>query len=391
MAHQMVYLSQRHTVSFALVCDPHISYETESERASRATVPLAGFYRIDASRPGKGRMIMDELLLTRPTFYARDYCASTLQDTFKGKEFDVLWAAPVGMGSFCEAYKESRGPDHVPKIVVGINEAMYYSYFEQGLAMIVGREAISFAGTLRLFRSLLLRYHEKKYLMRFDACHVQTENEARRTQKILPNCKPRVIVSQNGKHEELLDIPYTGAETKNVLLLAHMIHGRERQGVWFLRKVWPKVRDIHKDAVLHVVGLMAEGKLEQWILSRPGVIPKGFIPNLSDAYRNMTVSVVPVLQSTGVINRIVDAMSAGVPVVASPESISTIDGFRPGIHGISAKGSRETAIAISELLGDSKRLDGFSTVARQFVRRRFTWENSCHIIEKSLEKLTSLC
>ena len=387
LARIMEHLSLKHTVSFARIVVDCADSAGAAENARLNASPI-GFKRtcaIRARKPAFLKLIADEVLLRQPTYLAWDYHHGDLKDALAAESFDVIWVAPVGFGSFCQAYFKSFPERKQTKIVIGINDAIYYSYFEQGYAMLRGREKASASSVLRPLRALLLMWHERNYLARFDGCHVQTPNEKKRLGLALwGKSKPRVVVAQNGKSEALLDLAYTGAGRHNVLLMNHMTLGRERQGLWFIDKVWPLVLRENPGAVLHIFGSPPEGEIACHVARAPGVRVMGYAPSLSDAYRGMTVSVVPHLQSSGIINRVVDAMTAGVPLVASPETSSTVDGFIRGTHGLIASGAKKTARAVCQVLANDSLALELSSNAREFVRERFTWQEALASIENEL-------
>ncbi|MCY0884924.1 MAG: glycosyltransferase family 4 protein [Firmicutes bacterium] len=91
---------------------------------------------------------------------------------------------------------------------------------------------------------------------------------------------------------------------------------------WFLRAVWPRVRRRVPGAVLDVVGKGAPG----WAAG-PGVRVRGWVPDLAAVYAAARVAVAPVLEGSGVKNKVLEALCHGVPVVTTPVGA---EGLPPG-------------------------------------------------------------
>jgi len=86
-------------------------------------------------------------------------------------------------------------------------------------------------------------------------------------------------------------------------------------GAWFLDLVWPHIRRRLPDAVLHLAG---PGSLDLGNPSTPGVRRHGIIDHPVQLYDPRGIAVVPVRAGSGVRLRILEAWSAGVPVITTP-------------------------------------------------------------------------
>jgi glycosyltransferase involved in cell wall biosynthesis len=93
-----------------------------------------------------------------------------------------------------------------------------------------------------------------------------------------------------------------------------------------------------------------------------------------------TVALVPMRAGTGLQNKVLEAMAAGTPVVATPPAIAALD-VRPGEHLLVAEDAAAIAAATVTLLRDPARARTMAAAARSLVERRYSWEDSARAVE----------
>ena len=112
----------------------------------------------------------------------------------------------------------------------------------------------------------------------------------------------------------------------------------------------------------------------------------GFVPNLNDCLNSAAVFVAPLRFAAGVQNKVLEAMSAGCPVVTSSIVNSGL-GAEPGRHLLVADDASETAEQVVKLLKDAALRERIAVEGRRFVAERYSWENvllRMRVIEKDL-------
>jgi len=154
--------------------------------------------------------------------------------------------------------------------------------------------------------------------------------------------------------EQLLPRPRQPAPG-SVIYVGHMEHYPNLDGLLFLyREIWPRVRHAYPMAKLTVAG----GRLrEELAREAPDVLAQmerdasvelaGFIPDLRAAMDAAAVMAAPLRLGSGVRNKVIQAMAAGLPVVTTAR----------GAEGLAAAHERELLIA-----------DAPDDFARQMIR-----------------------
>jgi glycosyltransferase involved in cell wall biosynthesis len=161
---------------------------------------------------------------------------------------------------------------------------------------------------------------------------------------------------------------------RRVLFVGALNRPQNRDALlFFLREVWPCVRGNFPDAEFCVVGGGMDADLRDELAAAPGVIATGFVPEVETYYASAAVFVAPILTGGGVIVKILDALSAGVPTVTT----------RYGNEGIQAREEEEIlvtdtpgdfAAVVTCLLGDEAARQSIGEAGRLFVLTHFSEE-----------------
>ncbi len=328
-------------------------------------------------------------ILTVESLYASYIVDYKKLTSFLSKEkYDVVWISPV---SLLYIFKTLKNTYNNSIFCVGLNDSIYFSYIIQGISVLIGRVKFSVGYLLRLIRGPFLFFCERNMLKKVDIIHVQTYLERKRESRLFffLKKKPKILVAPNGKKEELLDLSYTGYKYKRVLLMNHMDKNKKREGIWFVENIWPKIRYYIKEAELHIIGYPPDKELKRYLESFNGVKIRGFLENIKDCYRDMTVSVIYTFQNYGIVNRLLESMSAGLPVIISKGVYRTIEefGFKDGVHGIVAFNKKLLIKNIVKLLKNEDLLKSFSENSKLYIRENFSWSYSLNKIEQEINKV----
>ena len=161
----------------------------------------------------------------------------------------------------------------------------------------------------------------------------------------------------------------------NVLFVGAMSRDHNRAGVaWFLDEVWERIAAAVPEARFYIVG----GHPSESLTARADgerVIVTGFVHDLGAWYRSASVFVSPLLVAGGLLQKVMDAMSMGVPVVAT-SVCNHGAGATPGEHLITADDPEAFAEAVIALLGDSQARLRLGRAAQAFVSAHYDLESA---------------
>lgn len=161
------------------------------------------------------------------------------------------------------------------------------------------------------------------------------------------------------------------------------------QGIsWFAREVWPLVREQVPEAVLDVVG---KGPPEDVLAldGRDGISVHGFVDSMAPFFARTHAVVVPILAGAGIRVKIVEAMSAGRPIVSTSLGCEGLLGLEDGRHLLVADEPRAFADAAARLLREPALRRDMAATARELAERSYDWRPLGDHLEQVLRDAAS--
>jgi glycosyltransferase involved in cell wall biosynthesis len=156
--------------------------------------------------------------------------------------------------------------------------------------------------------------------------------------------------------------------------------------LWFLDAVWPGVHAAHPGARFRIVGARPTDRLRRAARRQPSVELVGPVAAVQPFLWESAVAVAPIHVARGVQNKVLEALAAGLPVVATP---IVLDGLpapaRPGCIGADdAGGFARTVVRLLKATPASR--------AEQVARARMdrlSWEERLSSLRGILEAALS--
>lgn len=325
-----------------------------------------------------------------PTFFERGFREDEVGPLVTAGAYDIVWVSPVGYLGFVDFCRE-RGWLRDAVVAVGLNDVKTTLYADSVRELLAGRVGFSVRRILRALRLPVIRAAERRYLRRVDVVHVQTPLEGERAVRIAGDDEgsPRVVAAQNGRKDELFDVTPAGEGNADILYMTHLRGGRARESRWFLTEVWPRIRREHPTAVLHLVGSPPAPGTDVPGANADGIEVHGYVDDLAAMLGRVRVCVVPILHSTGIINRILDGLAAGIPVVSTPGPLATVPGLVPGRDALAADDAEEFSAAVLGLLNDPDHWTRISENGRSLARRQPTWRETTGRVAEALAEVAA--
>lgn len=183
---------------------------------------------------------------------------------------------------------------------------------------------------------------------------------------------PNIAVVPHGVDEALFESEFRARRESRVTFLGNLSvpHNIDAAG-YLAREIWPRIRAELPGAELEIVGadpVAAVSALD----ALPGVRVTGPVPSLGPVWERSGVMLAPLRFSSGIQNKVLEAMAAGVPVVTTPAAADAI-GASDGRHlrvGADAEGLARAAV---DLLRSADGNGAMVVAARELVRRNFSW------------------
>jgi len=141
--------------------------------------------------------------------------------------------------------------------------------------------------------------------------------------------------------------------------------------VWFAEKVWPELIAKYPTLRWNIVGRNPT-KAVRDLENLPNIRVTGAVPDVRP-YLVSAIAIAPLGVAGGVQNKVLEAMSAGRPVVVTPSVADGLD-VQSQEDLLVAESAKEWVLAIDLLLSDPNLADALAGRARQTCTDRFTWD-----------------
>jgi sugar transferase (PEP-CTERM/EpsH1 system associated) len=176
----------------------------------------------------------------------------------------------------------------------------------------------------------------------------------------------------HGMNDALFELEPRRAREPRVMFLGNLsVPHNVDAAVFAAREVWPLVHERVPGSELWLVGA-APRKAVRDLASLPGVTVTGSVPDLTPLWAAAHVLLAPLRFSSGIQNKLLEAMAAGVPVVTTPDAAAGVRDVAGRFMRVAADAAglaRETVA----LLADPVAASAMAARARLHAREHFSW------------------
>ncbi len=218
----------------------------------------------------------------------------------------------------------------------------------------------------------LLRSAERKLLTDCDAHVTVSDRDLQLLRGMVPQIRAQVI--ENGVDVGLYT-PLRDAEEEAcrcVLFVGSMdFHPNIDAATYFAREVWPKIHTQTPDLQFVIVGSRPVAAVRE-LTKIPGVVVTGTVEDVRPYYRKARAAVAPLRIAGGTRLKILEAMAAGIPVVATQIGAEGLE-IKPDHDFLVGDTPDQMAAAVSRLHASPALRRQLSTRGRDLVMTRYDW------------------
>lgn len=214
---------------------------------------------------------------------------------------------------------------------------------------------------------------EDRVARAFDRSLVVSEVERALFRDRIPGVEPQVL--PNGVDVDHFRSGGDGRREPHTLIFTGVMdYAPNVDGVcWFVTACWPELRRRFPDLRLLVVGSQPTARVLA-LARTPGITVTGRVPTTPPWFDRAAVAIAPLRLARGVQNKVLEAMSMAVPVVASPQAVQGLGELPPGVLDV-ADGADATVAAVAALLQDPARARSAGAAAAAWVRAHWRWQH----------------
>jgi len=357
----------RHTIALAVLTAETVEVE---ERLNNITTKLCNGGSLLERIPGRHPLALQlTALLKQRLLYVERYSSDVFRKRLAGLigEFhpDVIHFDLIPMAQYWNVTPAGVGA------VASINDS-YALTLENALR----------AGYFRGFEYIYkqgqyyhTRIYEKTVYSKFHEVHVMSEIDKGYLLELNPNL--RVSVIPNGADDSLFDLPVSTRSRSDIIFVA-TLEGAHLKGLQrFLSRSWPIVRKHDPSIRLYVVGKIGPDarKLKEEYNTFPEVRFTGYVPSLCDVYGRCGIAIAPIDQNCGIVNKVIEAMAAGLAVVGFENTFAGIPQGKAGVHFVRAMDYESMGHEIVKLLSDQTWCQAIKMAAQELAQSYYSWSS----------------
>jgi len=220
----------------------------------------------------------------------------------------------------------------------------------------------------RGLRAVFLTLEPRLY-RRFDLVAAISEGDRR---LLAARCAPQpvLLLPLAPAFHPAADAPAAVPRGANVLFVGAMSRAYNSEAVlWFLDAIWPAIAQAAPEARFYIVGANPPASVRARHDGQR-VFVVGFVPDLAPWYQAADVVVAPLQVAGGLLQKVVDAMGMGIPVVATTVSNHGL-GAIPGEHLLIADAPEPFAEAVIRLLRCPEERERLGQAGQRFVTAHY--------------------
>ena len=374
-------LAKIYDVAILYIKDKQV--EVNKEQLKKNIALAKQFWIIEASQASTLSRVKNEFSLKKPFFFRQLVDFEQVAEKIKNQSFDLVWVSSITLSETIASIKKIVSPN--PICLLGLSDS------NTAVLRLLGKRVATKSLDVKtrliylasFFRSFLVSRIESKILKTYDIILVQTDQDFKWIERISNgHLNSKILVLPNGVNKELFSLPIHRPKN-GLLFLGILNNGYGKSLEWLLDNVWEKIKN-QTNTQLFIIGRGASETLKLRMNNDSNIIYNEFVPDICDVFKNRAVMLAPVFKGYGLINKVVESMAAGVPVVGTADSFNGIPDFNNNVHGVISQSADEFIGNTINLIKNYDLNKKIALSARELVQKHFLWEDR---VFKLLEKI----
>lgn len=181
-----------------------------------------------------------------------------------------------------------------------------------------------------------------------------------------------ISVIENGVDTEYY-VPYQCEKKNNICFVGSMQYiPNSEAAMYFATEIFPLIKNEIPDAKFKIIGANPRKELFEATNHIKGIDITGKVDDVREYMKDCKVSVCPVKIAGGVQNKVLEAMSMGMPVVTTVEGSEGIGADENTLRVV--KSNEEYAKEVLSLLKDAETVNRIGNESRRFILEKFSWQ-----------------
>lgn len=351
--HQIIGLAKEHEVHLVAISEKRVAKEDldhiqslcASVHVLKINTSVSRFIALKAFVNG---------LPFQVTYFFRNKWRKRIEEIADGIRPDMVYCQLIRMAEYAKGLSYPKVLDYMDAFSLSTKRRSDHDHF--------------FAKVFYSLECEKLRDYEQTVSSFFDYSTVISEQDKKHLLRYNPLLEDRLMVVSNGLDAEY----FTPTPTKKSFDIVFVGNMGYRPNIlaagYLIKKVKPL---LDRKLTYQIAGARPTRSIRKLASDRVNVT--GWMNDIRDAYNNSIIFVAPIFTGAGQQNKIMEAMSMGLPCITTAIVNESIDGIH-GEHLFIAKDEVEFAGIIRDLMADELLRAKIGNAARLFVKQRFSWE-----------------
>jgi glycosyltransferase involved in cell wall biosynthesis len=226
----------------------------------------------------------------------------------------------------------------------------------------------------------LLRAYEGWVCNEFDVVLAVSEEDKAALQEAAGREREIAVIPIAIDTDEVQVVP-PPTSTPHILHVGTMYWPPNIDGVlWFLREIWPLIRERRPDAVFDVVGSRPPAEILAYGENDSGVNVTGYVADIAPYLAQAGVFIVPLRAGGGMRVKILNALAQGLPIVSTTLGAEGIT-VTPGHDILIADEPADFATAVLRLLDDPALATRLRENGRRLAEQVYDYRQACRPLD----------
>ena len=196
--------------------------------------------------------------------------------------------------------------------------------------------------------------------------------------------KDEILIIPNGVDHEFFK-PQQQEKRYDIVFTGNMSYAPNVNAVDYLaNEILPLVWKQVPEAKMYIAGATPDPKVRKAASDR--IIISGWLDDIRDAYAQSRVFIAPMRIGTGLQNKLLEAMSMGLPAITTPLANASL-GAKPDEEILVGSNAEELARHIITLLTNTDKASQIAQAGFDFTNRVYDWGKTTEKLEASMSSL----
>jgi sugar transferase (PEP-CTERM/EpsH1 system associated) len=195
--------------------------------------------------------------------------------------------------------------------------------------------------------------------------------------------KNEILIIPNGVDHEFFR-PRQAEKKYDIVFTGNMSYAPNVNAVDYLaNEILPLVWKQVPEAKMYIAGATPDPKVKKAASDR--IIVSGWLDDIRDAYAQSRVFIAPMRIGTGLQNKLLEAMSMGLPAITTPLANASL-GAKPSEEILVGDNASALAQHIVTLLTGPEKARQIAQAGYDFTNRVYDWGKATEILEQEMKK-----